>query len=242
MKPIIVTAATRRELCQLIDTMEASDRPEIGRREIYKGMIGDRRTILAITGIGKTNAASTVTAILERFEPEILINTGCAGAYADSRLKVGDLAMATAEICGDEGVLAPDGWHSLELINIPAVLRNGEEYFNRFPLTQWAQDKAAHVAEAAGLTLHRGLFVTVSTVSGSTVRGSEMFRRFGGICENMEGAAVAQVATLYGVDCLEIRGVSNLVEDRDLGRWDIPLAVERAQRLILDFIASLCRV
>jgi futalosine hydrolase len=160
----------------------------------------------------------------------------------ESGLKVGDLAMATAEMHGDEGVLAPDGWHSLELIGIPAVSRNGEEYFNRFPLTRWAQDKATHVAETVGPTLHHGLFVTVSTVSGSFVRGSEMFRRFGGICENMEGAAVAQVATLYGVDFLEIRGVSNLVEDRDLGRWDIPLAVERAQRFILQFIGALCRV
>jgi futalosine hydrolase len=150
--------------------------------------------------------------------------------------------MATAEWYGDEGVLAPDGWHSLELIGIPAVSRNGEVYFNRFPMTQWAQDKAAHVAEAADFILHHGLFVTVSTVSGSSVRGSELYRRFGGICENMEGAAVAQVATLYGVDFMEIRGVSNLVVDRDLGRWDIPLAVERAQRFILQFIGALCRL
>jgi futalosine hydrolase len=242
MKPIIVTAATRRELSLMIDAMEASDRPEIGRREIYEGLIGDRHTILAITGIGKVNAASTVTALLERFEPEILINTGCAGAYADGGLKVGDLAMATAEMYGDEGVLTTDGWHSLELIGIPAVSRNGEEYFNRFPMTQWAQDKAIHVAEAADFPLYSGLFVTVSTVSGSFVRGSEMFRRFRGICENMEGAAVAQMATLYGADFLEIRGVSNLVEDRDLGRWDIPLAVERAQRFILQYIGALCRL
>ena len=55
--------------------------------------------------------------------------------------------MATAELFGDEGVVTPDGWHSLELIGIPVVSRNGEEYFNRFPLTRWAEDKAAHVAE-----------------------------------------------------------------------------------------------
>jgi futalosine hydrolase len=68
-----------------------------------------------------------------------------------------------------------------------------------------------------------------------------LFRRFGGICENMEGGAAAQVATLYGVDCLEVRGISNLVEDRDLSRWDIPLAAERAQNFIARFIGALCR-
>jgi hypothetical protein len=36
MKPIIVIAATRGELSLMIDAMEANDRPEIGRREIYE--------------------------------------------------------------------------------------------------------------------------------------------------------------------------------------------------------------
>ena len=57
----------------------------------------------------------------------------------------------------------------------------------------------------------------------------------------MEGGAAAQVALLYGVDCMEIRGVSNIVEDRDLARWDIPLATEQVQEFIARFIGSLCQ-
>ena len=56
----------------------------------------------------------------------------------------------------------------------------------------------------------------------------------------MEGAAAAQVALQYGIDCLEVRGVSNMVEDRDLSRWDIPLAAEQAQRFILRYIEAYC--
>ena len=55
----------------------------------------------------------------------------------------------------------------------------------------------------------------------------------------MEGAAAAQVALRYGVDCLEIRGISNMVEDRDLLRWNISLAVENAQSFVLKFIEAL---
>jgi futalosine hydrolase len=241
MKPIIVTAATYRELSLLIGALENGGRLRIGRRDIHEGTLGGWSTVLAVTGIGKVNAASAVTALLDRFDAELLINVGCAGAYAESGLTVGDLALATAEVFGDEGVMTPDGWHSLELIGIPAVAGNGEQYFNRFPLTRWAADKAAHVAQEAGITLHRGGFVTVSTVSGTAERGAELFRRFGGICENMEGGAAVQVATLYGADCLEVRGISNLVEDRDLSRWDIPLAAERAQNFIARFIGALCR-
>ena len=241
MKPIIVTAATHPELSLMIAELETGGRLHVGRREIYEGSLGGWRTLLAVTGIGKVNAASTATALLEHFTPEIMINIGCAGAYPECGLAVGDLALATEEVFGDEGVVAPDGWHSMELIGIPVVSKSGEDYFNRFPLTRWAVDKAAHVAETGGLTLHRGAFVTVSAVSGSAARGAEMFRRFSGVCENMEGAAVAQVAALYGVDCMEVRGISNMVEDRDLSRWNIPLAAEQAQKFILHFIGALCR-
>jgi futalosine hydrolase len=241
MKPIIVTAATQQELSLLVATLESGGRLQVGRREIFEGDLGGWHTLLAVTGIGKVNAASTATALLEHFTPEILINIGCAGAYPERGLAIGDLALATEEVFGDEGVAAPDGWHSLELIGIPVVSKSGEDYFNRFPLTRWAVDKAAHVAETGGLSLHQGTFVTVSTVSGSAGRGAEMFARFSGVCENMEGAAVAQVASLYGVDCMEVRGISNLVEDRDLSRWDIPLAVEQAQKFTLQFIGALCR-
>jgi futalosine hydrolase len=241
MKPVIVTAATPREIALLIAALEGKERFLSAHRDAFRGEIKGRPVILAITGIGKVNVAIAVTALLERFETELLITTGCAGAYRGSELAVGDLAAATVEVAGDEGVLAPDGWHTLELIGIPAVERKGDSYFNRYPLTRWALDKAAFVAETSGISLQQGTFVTVSTVSGTLARGEELERRFGGICENMEGAAAAHVALLYGADCMEVRGVSNHVEDRDLSRWDIQTAADRAQEFILKFIGSLCR-
>jgi len=240
MKSVIITAATPMEIALLRNSLEGGGRIMAGHREFHEGKIAGKHVILAATGIGKVNAASTSTALLEHYETEILINTGCAGAYIGSGLSIGDLAMATYEVLGDEGVIAPDGWHSLELIGIPSLSKPGNIFYNRFPLTRWAIDKAEHVAETNGVFLHQGLFVTLSTVSGSKERGAELYQRFSALCENMEGAAVAQVASLYSVDCIEIRGISNMVEDRDLTRWDIPLAVERAQRFILDFIAGLC--
>jgi futalosine hydrolase len=48
----------------------------------------------------------------------------------------------------------------------------------------------------------------------------------------MEGAAVAQVAALHDIPWLEVRGISNIVEDRDLKKWNIPLAAEAAQKAV----------
>ena len=58
--------------------------------------------------------------------------------------------------------------------------------------------------------------------SGLAVRGNELAARFNAICENMEGAAAAQVCTLYEVPFLELRGISNLVEDRNTARVEAP--------------------
>ena len=45
----------------------------------------------------------------------------------------------------------------------------------------------------------------------------------------MEGAAAAHISTLYAVPFLELRAISNRVEDRNKDAWDIPRAVQRVQ-------------
>jgi futalosine hydrolase len=35
-----------------------------------------------------------------------------------------------------------------------------------------------------------------------------------------------------------VRGISNLVEDRDLARWDLKAAVSRAQQFLLGYLQS----
>jgi futalosine hydrolase len=69
----------------------------------------------------------------------------------------------------------------------------------------------------------------LSTCTGTTARAKELEERYHGLCENMEGAAVAQVAVLHGVPWLEVRSISNIVEDRDLKKWDIPKAADAVQ-------------
>ncbi|HEX8243978.1 MAG TPA: hypothetical protein VF541_10795 [Longimicrobium sp.] len=91
---------------------------------------------------------------------------------------------------------------------------------------------------AAGVHVRVGPFVTVSACSGTAARGAVVAARFGGICEGMEGAALAHVAALYDTPFLELRAVSNLVEDRDLSRWKLADAAEAAQRAVRALVAA----
>jgi futalosine hydrolase len=59
-----------------------------------------------------------------------------------------------------------------------------------------------------------------------------------GLCENMEGAAVAQVCARHGIPFGEVRGISNLVEDRDLSRWNLRAGAEIAQEALFALLAE----
>ncbi len=53
----------------------------------------------------------------------------------------------------------------------------------------------------------------------------------------MEGAAVAHVAHLHGILVGELRGISNIVTDRNTKAWRIKEAAAAAQEALLTWIA-----
>lgn len=240
MHPILVVAAVRQEIADLTSAMNGIRINDPFSTESYHGGIDGKTVVTAAVGIGKANAAAGTCALILRHAPRIVIITGCAGAYPKSGLSTGHLALASSEIFGDEGVATKEGWKGMEEIGIPLLERKGTRYFNEIPLSFSHAEQALQLASALDLPLKRGRFVTVSTSSGTTTRGEELFRLYGGLCENMEGAAAALVTMQSGIDCLEVRGISNLVEDRDLSRWDIPSAVEQAQRFVYRYIERCC--
>jgi len=239
VKPILILAATPQEIVLLKHALGSTARMTSDVFDYTAGTLGRQQVVVCAGGIGKINAAAATTALIERFRPRLVINTGCAGAYLASGLAVGDLTVASDEILGDEGVLTSDGWQDLRYMGLPSLIHGRRLHHNTIPLSRHAAEKAMQLADYFGVRLVRGGFVTVSTCSGSRQRGEELVRRFHGICENMEGAAVAQTCARYGIDCLEIRGISNLVDERDMKTWDIPLAVEAAQRFVLKFIEEM---
>ena len=236
MKPVIIIAAVARELELLEEALGSSRRLSTLGHTIIEGSIGGLPVVTCVGGVGKVNAAAATALMIERYHPRLVISTGCAGAYLGSGLTVGDLVLATEEVLADEGVLVEEGWKDFLYMNLPSVRQDGEAYFNRFPFSGQAAEQATELAEREGISLHRGISATVSTCSGTTEYGAELSLRWNAVMENMEGAAVAQVCLRAGVECLEIRGISNLVEKRDLKKWDFGRAVDVAQRFVLLYL------
>jgi len=241
MKSLLIIAAVPQETQVLEKALSQPVKSKTGAFEYVEGQLGNIRITICVGGAGKINAATATAVMLERQRPQLVINIGCAGAYIGSGLSVGDLVVASDELLADEGVLVKEGWQDLRYMALPALDLGGRHYFNTLPLSKHASEKAMQLADYYGVFLMRGRFATVSTCSGTPERGKELSRRWNVIAENMEGAAVAQVCLRYGLDCLEIRGISNLVEERDMKKWEIQRAVEVAQRFVLKYIEEMDR-
>ena len=58
------------------------------------------------------------------------------------------------------------------------------------------------------------------------------------VAEDMEGFAVAVACTLAGVPLRVVRGISNLVGDRDPKHWRIPAALAAARLAALELLEA----
>lgn len=186
-----------------------------------------------IGGLGAVNTAHTLTRHLSAHpRPSLVIQTGIAGAYVPAGLPVGSVVLATEEMYGDVGVITPAGWLPCDAIGIPLVdARDGHPArFNQFPCDPQLVARAAAIA---GPSITRtGRFLTLAQVTGVAATGDELYRRFNALCESMEGAAAAHICAIYDIPFLEVRGISNLVEDRNRDSWRVREAAEAAQAVV----------
>lgn len=200
---------------------------------LLAGRLGDSRVAFITSGIGIANAAHAATLLMEMFAPRLVVLWGIGGAYPGSGLKIGDVALAEREVYADTGVLTKDGPRGLEYMGFPILKRGNKAFYNDFPL---------EVGPALRLPAGRvkpGVFLTVSQCTGTLRRAKELRRRYHAVCENMEGASVAHTCARYGVPVMELRGISNMVEDRDPERWDRELAAANCQRVVMEMLGAL---
>ncbi len=176
-------------------------------------------------GVGAVNAAHAVTLAIAHDKPRAIIVCGIGGAYPSSGLHVGDVACADVEIYGDLGAESPEGFLDMRALGFPVVGGSAKPLFNELPLQLFPVQR-------------RVTFVTVSTCTGTRVAAEALEARTGGAVENMEGAAVAHVAHLHAIPVGEVRGISNIVIDRDKSTWKLNEAAEAAQHALLDWLKN----
>lgn len=208
---------------------------------------------MGVGGCDKANAAHLLTCLLQAMEPapSLVLQTGIAGAFTGgghSHATPGDVVLATEEIYADTGSSSPDGWLSAGELGLPIAHIGGMAFGNGFLLDEGLVRAAARAVEGAMTLRHAehsephprvimGACVSASQVTGLRADGIATARRWGAVAETMEGTAAAHLCALYGVPFVEVRGISNLVVDRDRGSWEVARAVEVSSSAAL----AICR-
>lgn len=223
-----IVAATEDELARIKEELAARlDRPSFGGAW-YSGNLSRLPIYLGVVGVGIVSAAVTLGSLLAQIKVDRVIMIGSAGALPGSGLDVGDVAVASSETLAELGICVGEGVGESESLNIPGLNQT----------ISLAEDLSKSMAEATdkSFRISRGAFLSVAGVSSSQSHALARASRFGALVENMEGYALALAGERFGITVAEVRGVSNHAGVRDKSAWNLDLANQRAQSVVLNYL------
>ncbi|WP_242222810.1 5'-methylthioadenosine/S-adenosylhomocysteine nucleosidase [Bacillus cereus group sp. BfR-BA-01380] len=197
---IAVIGAMEEEVRILRDKLEQAETETVAGCEFTKGTLAGHEVILLKSGIGKVNAAMSTTILLERYQPEKIINTGSAGGFHHS-LNVGDVVISTEVRHHDVDVTAFD----YEYGQVPGMPAG-------FPADAELVTLAEKCMQTANdIQVVKGMIATGDSFMSDPNRVACIREKFTDLyAVEMEAAAVAQVCYQYKVPFVIIRALSDI--------------------------------
>ncbi|MFN3406347.1 MAG: hypothetical protein ACK40E_01260 [Caldimicrobium sp.] len=169
---------------------------------------------LHIIGVGPVDAALSTYEIFLEKKPTIAFLTGFAGAYPQSELKIGDVVVGTCEKFVDFGRK-----YETHLTPLPETI----PAWDYCPLTHVFTEKLIYILEVNGFEPNGGPLATVCSATYDKRRAQFIGEKFQVLAENMEGFGVARAARRLKVFLLEVRVISNLLDEPER-EWEIEKA------------------
>lgn len=167
--------------------------------KFYTGILKDREVVITQSGIGKVNAAISTTLLINKFKPDIIINTGSAGAL-DESLNVGDVLISDDVKYHDADATA-FGYEYGQVPQMPVAFQSSK------PLIE----KVSQVVQQQQLTAKVGLIVSGDSFIGSVEQRQKIKKAFpNAMAVEMEATAIAQTCYQFNVPFVVVRAVSDL--------------------------------
>ncbi len=221
---ILVVAATDGEIGPLLAQLGDAT-PRGPRLAGYRH--GSRGIDVLTTGVGMVATAAWCSRALMAASYDLAFNFGVCGAF-DPALAAGTVVHVTADRMAELG--AEDGSAFLTIQDLALV---GD---NEFPFQAGQLVNAAPPASAALRRLPAVSGITVNTVHGDDRSIARTIERFGPEVESMEGAAFMYACLVHGVPFAQVRAVSNVVERRNRGAWNMPAAIRALNGAALEVL------
>ncbi|MBK7474784.1 MAG: futalosine hydrolase [Haliscomenobacter sp.] len=218
---ILIVAATGFELLPFTRFLEE----KFVRSGEYTFQKGAVQVSVLITGVGITMTTYALARLFPFQRFDLAINAGIAGAF-HREPSLGDVVEVSADTMGDLGVEERDG-------RFASVFSLGLCDPNLAPFTDgWLhnpdREGLAFLPKVSGITVHK--------VHGSEERIREVRELYHADVETMESAAFFYVCLQEKIPFLAIRSISNYVEPRNREAWNISLAIENLNQVLIGII------
>ena len=224
-----IIGAMEEEVAVLKQEMNIEETVDYASMRFCKGTLCGKNVVIVRSGIGKVNAAICAQVLVDRFNVDILINTGIAGSL-DAAIDIGDMVISTDLVEHDmDATIFGD-----PLGQVPRM-----DTFS-FPAAASLIEKAVAANEEANpdIKTFTGRIVSGDQFVSAAEVKEKLVKNFGGKCTEMEGAAIAHAAYLNKISCVIIRAISDKADNS--ATMDYPTfekkAIEHSVRLVRNLL------
>ena len=175
----------------------------IADMEYCEGRLCEKNVVIVKCGMGKVNAGICASTLINVFGCKKIINTGVAGSL-DNRLNIGDIVVSVDAVQHDFDV---------EVIGFARgeIPYTGLYAFPADEALRAAAVKAVH-EKAPEIRVFEGRVNSGDQFISTREQKDRIISNFGGLCCEMEGAAIAQVCYLSGTPFVIIRAISDKLD------------------------------
>ncbi len=216
-----ILSALHEEQQGLIDLLHKPQKTLHAGRDFWEGELHGQPVVLVLSRIGKVAAATTATALIERFKVSRIVFTGVAGGLGHG-VKVGDVVVAEDFVQHDM-----DSSPLFPRYEIPLY---GQTRFKADPaltglLLQAANSAFKHINDGEtpwafpDAKVHHGLMASGDRFVSGAQEAHDLQHALQAaghpvLAVEMEGAAIAQVALDYGLPFAAVRTISDRADDQ----------------------------
>ena len=195
-----IIGAMDDEVTALKESANVSKATTIADMEYCEGKLGNNKVVIVKCGMGKVNAGICANTLINNFGCTKIINTGVAGSL-DNSLDIGDIVVSVDAVQHDFDVEAI-GFAKGEIPYTGLYAFPADEELRKQAM-EAIKEVAPDIKGVEGRVCSGDQFI-VSSEQKQTITSN-----FGGLCAEMEGAAVAQVCYLNDVPFVVIRAISD---------------------------------
>ena len=200
MRCIGIIGAMDDEVAELKEYMQDVKVTTMASMDFYEGILEDHRAVVVRSGIGKVNAAICTQILIDKFQAEVVINTGIAGSL-NNEINIGDIVVSTDLVQHDMNALA-FGYPRGQIPQMDKFSFQSDEVLRKLAVRA-CREVNPEIEVFEGRIASGDQFVADQDVKDLIVK------EFGAYAVEMEGGAIAQTAVLNHVPFLVIRAISD---------------------------------